>query len=244
MVSLKGQQTQVQTARHAWGQPLDVLAAIGHGRSYGLNTNVLGRGLPGIVHSGLWSELESRPHLPTAALVTDIGNDVIYGCSLGPILKWLEACLDRLAARTDRLVITRLPIDTISTFPAWKIRLLVSLFFPNSRFKQTDALSQARELDQRLPEYANRYGAYVVQPEAAWYTWDPIHIARCHRPKAWQAFMSWWSNGQPPAQATHSVRRWLALRRARPLEWTYFGVERRCIQPCVKLTDGTTISLF
>lgn len=239
-----GFSTVVETARHAWGQPIEMLGAIGHGRSYGLKTTVFGRGLPGIVQCGLWQELKNRPHLPTAALITDIGNDIIYGCNVGPILTWLETCLERLAERTDRLVITRLPIATISAFPEWKTRLLVSLFFPNSRLKHDEALSKAQELDQRLLDYANRYDAYVVQPETCWYTWDPIHIARRHRPRAWQALMSWWLNGQLPAQATHSIRRWLELRQARPLRWTCFGVERHCTQPSVKFNDGTTISLF
>ncbi|MGM0487915.1 MAG: hypothetical protein ACQESR_14280 [Planctomycetota bacterium] len=236
--------TVVETARRAWGQPLEFLAAIGHGRSYGLTTNVLGRGLPGIVRCGLWDELEQRPPLPTAALVTDIGNDIIYGCPVDPILKWLETCLTSLARWSERLVITRLPLDSISTLPEWKIRLLLSLFFPNSRLKRDDALAKALELDQRLTEFANRFGAYVVQPEANWYTWDPLHIARRYRPVAWSHYMTWWCNGHPPTQATPSLRRWFALQRSRPRLWTRFGIQKHREQPSVKLSDGTTISLF
>lgn len=236
--------TVVETARHAWGQPLEFLAAIGHGRSYGLSTNVLGRGLPGIAHCGLWDELEQRPPLPTAALVTDIGNDIIYGCDVNPILKWLETCLTSLTARSERVVITRLPLDSISAVPEWKIRLLLSLFFPNSRLKRDNARAKALELDQQLTEFANRFGAYLVRPEPNWYTWDPIHIARRYRPIAWSHYMTCWSNGHPPPPATPSLRRWLALRRSRPRAWTRFGIPQHRQQPSVELSDGTTISLF
>jgi len=240
----KGLSSVVDTARRAWGQPLEILAAIGHGRSYGLKTNVLGRGLPGIVRCGLWDELQTRPPLPTAALVTDIGNDLVYGCSLRPITRWLETCLQRLADQVERLVITRPPVDVISEVPEWKLRLLTSLVFPGMRFNRGDALAKAFELDDQLLTYASRFGAYVVQPETAWYTWDPIHVARRHRSTAWQKYLSCWSNGQPPSEAARSFRRWLALGRARPLEWTCFGFQRRCRQPTVQLFDGTTISLF
>src|SRR5205807_8069752 len=40
--------TIVETAARLWGAPLDLLAAFGHGRSYGLRKSVLGRELPGI----------------------------------------------------------------------------------------------------------------------------------------------------------------------------------------------------
>ncbi len=239
-----GLSTVVETARQAWGQPLEILAAIGHGRSYGMTTHMLGRGLPGIVQCGLWKELENRPPLPTAALITDIGNDIIYGCSLGPIAKWLETCLQRLAGQVERLVVSRLPIEVVAAVPEWKIRLLTSLIFPSSRLNHNDALNKALELDEQLLTYANRFGAYVVQPESTWYGWDPIHIARRHRPAAWRKYMTCWSNGQPPNHVTPSMRRSIALQRARPLNWTRFGVERHRSQPSVQLADGTTISLF
>jgi hypothetical protein len=234
----------VETARQAWGQPLEVMAAIGHGRSYGMTTNVLGRELSGIVQCGLWQALRERPALPTAALVTDIGNDLIYGCSLGPLKKWLETCLDRLASQSERLVVTRLPIDVVSAVPAWKIRLLTSLIFPSSRLHPQESLLRAIQLDEELAEYANRFGAYIVQPEAAWYGWDPIHIARRHRAAAWQKLMTCWADGHPPQRATASLRRWWSLQRARPSEWRRFGFARKRTQPSVQLADGTTISLF
>jgi hypothetical protein len=239
-----GLSAAVETARQAWGQPLEFLAAIGHGRSYGLTTKVLGRGLPGIVQCGLWDELQSRPPRPTAALVTDIGNDIIYGSSLGPIKRWLDTCLQRLAGQVERLVVTRLPIDVVSSVPEWKIRLLNSLIFPSSRINRHAAISKAVELDEHLLEYANRFGAYVVQPDPTWYHWDPIHIARRHRTAAWQKYMTCWSNGQPPRPATPSLKRWFRLQRARPLSWTRFGLQCHRAQPAVVLQDGTTISLF
>lgn len=239
-----GLSTAVATAQHAWGLPLEVLAAIGHGRSYGVASNFLGRTLPGIVECGLWQELETRPHLPTAALVTDIGNDIVYGSDVRPILQWVETCLERLAVQVDRLVVTRLPLESISAAAAWKVRLLSSLIFPGSRLNHEDALTKAMELDHKLLEYANRYGAYVVQPDPTWYMWDPIHVSRAHRIAAWQAYMSCWSHGQLPTPATPSLRRWSALFRARPYTWKLLGIEKHRVQPSVRLRDGTAIFLF
>ncbi len=239
-----GLSTVVETARQAWGHPLEIMAAIGHGRSYGCSKSVLGRTLPGIINCGLWEELESRPPLPTAALVTDIGNDIIYGSDVPSIMQWVESCLQRLVGKVDRIVVTRLPMASISAVPAWKIHLLCSLIFPSSRIKPAEALGKAADVNQRLGEFANRYGAYVVQPEPAWYGWDPIHISRACRAAAWRKYMMCWSSGQPLAPTTPSLRRWLTLLSARPLSWKLFGLQRHCVQPTVQLPDGTTISLF
>lgn len=236
--------TVIATAQRAWGAPLDIMAAIGHGRSFGLPSTVLGRTLPGIVECGLWDELLQRPPLPTAALVTDIGNDIIYGRRTDTILRWVETCLARLRAVTERLVVTRLPLASLSRTPNWRMRLLVSLFFPSSRFDLAEALDRARELDGELLSYAGRYGAYIVRPQRAWYTWDPIHVARTCRAAAWRAYLGCWTDGKnlPPVQETFFD--WMTAVRARPLYWKRFGHERHCRQPSVQLADGTTLSLY
>ncbi|MHB8971176.1 MAG: hypothetical protein ACYC3X_17540 [Pirellulaceae bacterium] len=240
----QGLATVIATACQAWGAPLDILAAIGHGRSYGATSSVLGRSLPGILQCGLWEELQNRPPLPTAALVTDIGNDLLYGRDVHVILRWLETCLERLQPVVDRLVVTRLPLASITQTPDWKIRLLISLIFPSSRVDPQQTIVKAHELDHQLISFAGRYGAYVVQPQRAWYAWDPIHIARAHRCAAWQKYLSCWSDGKKFSPAPPSPRRWLIAARARPLQWNFLGRAHHCTQPAATFSDGTTLSLY
>ncbi|NLX54446.1 MAG: hypothetical protein GXY58_04975 [Planctomycetaceae bacterium] len=239
-----GLSTVVATAQQAWGAPLEILAAIGHGRSYGQTSSVLGRSLPGILHCGLWDELHQRPPLPTAALVTDIGNDILYGSDVTVILRWVETCLERLHNVCDRLVITRLPLASLHRTPDWRLRLLTSLFFPSSRGNYRDALAKAHEVDQALLSFAGRYRAYIVQPDWTWFGWDPIHIARAHRPVAWQKYFACWTDGRVFSPARRSLRRWLITTAARPSRWTFLGVARECQQPTLRLSDGSTLSLY
>ena len=72
----------IDDLRRAAGGPVEVLAACGHGRSYGRRSRLLFiRHLPGITRCGLWAALERRPPLPTIALLTDVGNDLVSGVS-------------------------------------------------------------------------------------------------------------------------------------------------------------------
>ena len=71
--------TVVAAARRTWDEPVEIMAAMGHGRSYGQDSTVFGRKISGIFPCALWQDLQKRPPLPTAALVTDVGNDLLYG---------------------------------------------------------------------------------------------------------------------------------------------------------------------
>src|SRR3974377_1647031 len=86
----------VSVSRAAWGPEIQVLAALGRGRSYGAPSRLVVRRLPGILDSGLWRTLETLPKLPTRAVVTDVGNDIVYGFSAEQTLAWVEEALDRL----------------------------------------------------------------------------------------------------------------------------------------------------
>src|SRR2546423_15371382 len=85
--------TVVATVRQTWYEPVEIMAAMGHGRSYGQDSSVLGRKISGIFPCALWRDLQNRPPLPTAALVTDIGNGILYGISTDRLLDWVERCL-------------------------------------------------------------------------------------------------------------------------------------------------------
>src|SRR5262245_13017732 len=101
--------TAVEAARSLLGGPLEVLAALGHGRSYGVESRVLLRALPAIEACGLWPELERRAAAPAYALITDVGNDIGYGFPAPAVAGWVERCLERLAAAGARVTITCLP---------------------------------------------------------------------------------------------------------------------------------------
>ncbi|HEX3129056.1 MAG TPA: hypothetical protein VH394_17110, partial [Thermoanaerobaculia bacterium] len=134
------------------GEPLEILAALGHGRSFGLWSHLLGiRQLPGIVDCRLWDDLGRRPPLPTVALVTDVGNDLLYGASAPQIAGWVGTCLDRLAERGAEIVLTLLPVASLVKVSPVRYHLVRSILFPGRRAASWDAmLESVRELDERL----------------------------------------------------------------------------------------------
>jgi len=236
--------TVVDTAQRVWGSPLDFVAAIGHGRSYGRQSRVLMRSLPGITTCGLWSELASRPPASTAALITDIGNDLLYGASPHQIVEWVEQCLQRVSVMTSCIVITELPLESLAQVGPSRFLLMRAVLFPKSRLRYHEALDRARQLNCGVAALADRYHAQRVTPRREWFGFDPIHVRRRYREKAWRTMLlPWRVAGLSPERGLSSFDRWKLLR-LRPHRRRWFGVEQHQAQPAGVLSDGSLVSLF
>lgn len=244
-----GLATVVQASRNLWDEPLDILAAVGHGRSYGIRSAVLGRSLPGIAECGLWQALSDRreagSQVPAAALVTDIGNDLLYGSSVRQIVGWVETCLDRLAWLNGRTVLTLLPPVNEAHLPEWKFHLLRQLFFPMSRVTRGCALARARELNARLRVIAAERCLALIEPRGEWYGFDQIHLRRSAAPRAWGEILAPWSTGQEAfALSRASFARSCRYFFLPPEQRWWYGVEQRRQQPALRERDGTTLWLY
>lgn len=241
--------TVVGAARRLWNEPLDILAAVGHGRSYGVHSAVLARSLAGIAECGLWQALSDRQRadgaLPTAALVTDIGNDVLYGSSVSRILSWVEMCLDRLAPLTPATILTLLPPVEEGQLPKWKFRALRQVFFPMSRMGRDQVLKRATELNARLRTIAAERKLSLIEPRGEWYGFDLIHLRRRAAPHAWSAMLApWRGTSDAFALSRASFARSCRYFFLPPEQRWWYGCERRHRQPVLREQDGTALSLY
>ncbi len=227
-------------------EPLTVLAAFGHGRSYGLRSRILGRTLPGIVQCGLWAALsqQSSTRLPLLAAVTDIGNDLVYGVTAPELLAWVDTCLDRLAKHRSETVLMSLPMASIERLPPWKFELLRRVFFPAHRIDWPVLYERARRVHEELRRLATAYGIRLIEPAAACYGFDPIHILRRRQPQVWQEFFSQWQAwDRSVSMAYPPLNESLRLRALRPTERGLFGCRQVTPQPVLK-RDRLTLSLY
>jgi len=225
--------------------PVEILAALGHGRSYGTWSRLAWvRLLPGIVQCGLWEELERRPRLPTVALVTDVGNDLLYGAPVPTIAGWVGTCLERLARQEAELIVGLLPLSTLEKVSPVRYHLVRQILFPGRRAAPWSAvLDSARELDERLRRLALEHGARLVEPSPSWYGIDPIHVRRSMRSQAWNQMLDHPllpREGQPAEKLGGTGR----LPLFGSAELRLFGVSLRNPQPVCRFKDGSTVALY
>ena len=237
--------TVVTTALRTWGEPVEIMAAMGHGRSYGQDSTVFGRKIPGIFPCALWHDLQRRPPLPTAALVTDIGNDLLYGVPPDRLLEWVENCLDRLSELGAAPVVTQMPIDSVQGLSESRFRFFRRLFFPRSRLTLAEAKALVRSFNERLIRVGETRKIPVIPVSAAWYGFDPIHLRRRALREAWPTLLAAWrAADEPIVVARPSLWTTAYLATLAPCERSLFGIRRRAAQPSGRLVDGTTISLY
>jgi hypothetical protein len=186
----RGLQAVVATARGRWGRDVEILAALGLGRSYGMPSRVLVRTLPGILHSGLWTELKRRPPVPTRAIVTDVGNDILYGASPGQILAWVDECLSRLSEHTADITVAGLPVHSLQRLSTAKFLFFRSILFPRCRLSQPQVLEAVQEVAEGLARLAEARRLRFVPLEPEWYGFDPIHFRLGRWYSAWQQILA------------------------------------------------------
>ena len=237
----RGFRTVVSTARAAWGPGVEVLAALGHGRSYGARSHLVFRSLPGILESGLWRELESRPHRATRALVTDVGNDILYGFSPDQTLTWVGEVLRRLRRVTEDIVVTDLPLDSVRRLSKMKFLAFRSVLVPSCRLSLPQVLERAELLNAGLAELTSAQGATLRHLDPEWYGFDPIHLRPSVSRVAWQQILG----AEPPAGANGvSPGESLRLHLMRPERRWMFGREQLTPQSGIALPSGGRVWLY
>jgi hypothetical protein len=233
----RGMGAAVAVARAAAGERLEVVSAFGPGRSYGMDSRLMGRRLPGILECGLWRALGSLPPVPTRAIVTDVGNDILYHVPVARIVSWLDDVVARLGDLASDVAVTGLPVARIRLLSPGAFLFFRTLFVPQCRLTQAETRDASERIDDALCAIADRRGARFVPLRLEWYGADPIHI----RPGAWAE--AW---GEIVTGATAGPGRgwrWDGLRLflMKPEQRWWFGVEQRAAQPGLTLASGPTV---
>jgi hypothetical protein len=235
----RGLPALVSAARSAWGPGVELLLALGLGRSYGARSRVGFRSLPSILESGLWDELQRMPAAATRALMTDIGNDVLYGFSTPQILEWVTAVASRLQTLTADVVLTDLPMASLRRTSRRRLVFFRSILYPPCRLTYQEILERTEALNAGLERLAEARGLRLLRQRGEWYGFDPIHI----RPLRWRD--AWHEILDVPPDASHASRlEALRLYAAAPERQWLFGVERVVPQHGRPLPSGGRLWLY
>ncbi|MBX3437641.1 MAG: hypothetical protein KF861_09135 [Planctomycetaceae bacterium] len=236
----------VHGVRASFSQPVQLFAAHGHGRSYGLRSRVLMRRLPGILDCGLWHGLDSQPSPQSRplALITDVGNDLLYGVRPDMLLSWVAACVERLQQHGAAVTIATLPLASTLRMSAARYHATRMAFFPGGGTDWPTMRRMVSEVDAGLRELAALRSCRVVEPRGEWYGFDPIHVRRRDRVAAWSAMLSGWPEIVEIRMTACSPVRGLPYWRLSPAERELWGRTRHAAQPAHQDGDGSSIWLY
>jgi len=237
----RGLQTVIAAAREEYGHDVEILAALGHGRSYGADSQIIVRTLPGILQCGLWHALDQLPAVPARGIVSDVGNDILYGSSATQILEWVREVVDRLQRHTSDIAIAGLPYFHIQHLSRSKFLAMRTLLYPRCRLTLAEVGEVAATVEDGLAQLASSRGLRFVPMEPEWYGFDPIHI----RPSLWQPVWRQMLTGHATTRHLALSRlEWIQVYGLRPERRWVFGVEQVTPQRGHALPRGGRVWLF
>jgi hypothetical protein len=235
----------VSLGRMLFDKPLSVFAAHGLGRSYGLESGNLGKKFPGIFFSGLWRALSREKPAPTAAWITDIGNDLAYEAPVETILQWVAGCVERLEEVDAKIMIADLPLATLRDLSERRFRLFRALLFPRCQLDRDELLARAATLSDGLQVLGKMRNIPVFPVQTAWYGIDPIHPLPTHLVAMWKQMFG--LSELLVSETSPSSNSWSLnwyLRMLEPESWSQLSIPRRASQPNGRLWDGSTVALY
>ena len=212
--------------------PIDLQVALGMGRSYVDTSSFWFRQLPGIVHCGLWNNLPLQDSLPPLVLVTDVGNDIVYGHKPEIIVDTVAECLRRIRSRdaNSQIVMTGLPMASLESVQRLQFLVARTALFPVCFLSLTEILQNAHSIEAGIRQLAGQWQIPFVVPEAGWYGKDPIHVLRHLREPVFRQILSHW---KPVSDSSHQSTPDLAASVPLPTSAlrTVCWLQRRTAQP-------------
>lgn len=225
---------------------LQVFAALGHGRSYGRRSHFIARSLPGITECGLWRDFpgSNRLNRPPLALLTDVGNDLLYGVPVTQVVDWVKLSVERLARHGAEIIVTSLPMPNVRRLYCFQYHVIRAIFFPLHWMRAPVLVKRVKELNDQIRRIADRHAVRLVEPVAEWYGFDPIHIHWRHRREAWQTILSHWHSYQASIEVVRPHwRHALQIHRLRPAERRISGIIQRTPQPVLS-SERVSVRLY
>ena len=252
----RGLSRLVTICRRCTAKPIDLFAGAGHGRSYGANSRIWNRRLPSILGSGLWRSLDRNSgsdalnNTTRLAVITDIGNDLLYGFSVEQITAWIEEVVLRLQQRGFQIVITQLPIESIQAVGPLRFHILKSILVPGCQQSLEAIKDQSHQINNKIVSLSKGHHVTILRQSGSWYGIDAIHVKRSCLNELWQRVVDCWPGISREQHAMRGVDRfggwqeWSRLGAASAEVRSLSGLMLFTPQPALRLADTTRIYLY
>ncbi len=252
----RGLSRLVTICRRCTSKPIDLFAGAGHGRSYGANSRIWSRRLPSILGSGLWRSLDrysgsdALNSTTRFAVITDIGNDLLYGFSVEQIVVWVEEIVFRLQQRGFNIVITQLPIESIQAVGSFRFRVLKSIFVPGCQHSLEAIKDQSLQLNNEICSFSKSRRVTILRQPGSWYGIDAIHVKRSCLNQLWQRVGYCWQkmsreqDGMREGDEFCGWQEWSRLCAASAEVRSLGSLMFFTPQPALQLADTTRIYLY
>jgi hypothetical protein len=162
------------------------LHAMGPGRGYVSRGGILNAVYSPIINSGIFEAARNKKikKQKVVALITDIGNDIMYNISPDKIIDSLQHILNVLDEIGTNIVITSIPVDLKNDISELHFQILRKIYFPKSSVKYSQASNNIKTINQFILKASNQK-ITVMNDMKRFSGIDKIHYSIFKSPLAW-----------------------------------------------------------
>ena len=164
----------------------EVLIASGPGRAYCVSGGLLNISYPPIYTSDIFKVAQEKGEsgYRVVALVTDIGNDIMYGVPAGQVIETVQQIFGKLESMDAEIFYTTLPVAfEKGVHPIW-FYLLRSVLLPFSRVSHDEAVAEIIKVNQFLRQSASKQ-CHLISDMDRYLGFDEIHYGWLRAHSAW-----------------------------------------------------------
>jgi hypothetical protein len=165
---------------------VEILNAMGPGRGYCAEGGIFNIRYPAIGASGILDSICAEGETPhkVIALITDIGNDIMYGVAASEITACLSVLLKQFSALDADVFLQPIPIDLSEDVSESQFRLLKSIFYPHSAIDYEQAREAVFAVNDFLRTNAGER-VHLLPSGKEFMGIDKIHYSVFQSHKAW-----------------------------------------------------------
>lgn len=162
------------------------LHAMGPGRGYVSPGGILNASYSPIINSGIFEAARNKKikKQKVVALITDIGNDIMYNISPDKIIDSLQHIFNVLDTIETKIVITAIPVDLENDISEFQFQILQKIYFPKSSVKYFQVSNSIKAINQFILKTPNQK-ITVMNDMKRFAGIDKIHYSILKSPLAW-----------------------------------------------------------
>jgi hypothetical protein len=194
-------------------QPCEFLGAIGPGRGYCAPGGFLKVRYPPIATCGILkaAKIKAAHSSRVVALITDIGNDIVYGIPPSLIIRTLSEMIQDLSAMGAEISITSISVDLEKDVGECGYRVLRKIYFPFSDTPFAEAAQATKEINHFI-EGLSSQGIHVIRELDRYQGLDRIHFSLLHSSRLWSLIAS--EMFHSPNDKTRRLVSWRLMRKS------------------------------
>ena len=139
-------------------RPASFVHAMGPGRGYVSRGGILNAIYSPILSCGILEAVRNKKikDQSVVALITDIGNDIMYGVSSEKIINGLQYLLNALGEFKTNIFITSIPVDLENDISELHFHIIRQIYFPKSPVKYSQASNNIKAINKFILQSSNK----------------------------------------------------------------------------------------